>query len=87
MEPFFFARFASAPGVTRFLSEEIFEPRGGGATQSPPVSGVGRFEVPILSGGELGGWQTPDHKAPYPDELIERILACVAKRRGADVMK
>ena len=50
----------AAPGVTRFLSEEIFEPRGGGATQSPPVSGVGRFEVPILSGGDLGGWQTPD---------------------------
>ena len=49
-----------APGVTRFLSEEVFESRGGGATQSPPVSGVGRFDVPFLSGGELGGWRTPD---------------------------
>jgi ABC-type uncharacterized transport system permease subunit len=49
-----------APGITRFLSEEVFEARGGGATQSPPVAGVGRFSVPFLSGGEIGGWQTPD---------------------------
>ena len=49
-----------APGVTRFLSEEIFTDRGGGATQSPSVDSVGRFDVPFLSGGEIAGWQTPD---------------------------
>lgn len=51
-----------APGVTRFLSSELFAGQGDGAiTKSPSMSGsMGSFSVPFLAGGELFGWQTPD---------------------------
>ena len=50
-----------APGITRFLSSEIFTTYPGGSiTQSPRVPGVGRFTVPFLAGGDLFGRQTPD---------------------------
>src|SRR5439155_18367925 len=33
----------------------------GSATQSPPVTGhIGTFDVPFLSGGHIGPWNTPD---------------------------
>ncbi len=51
----------AAPGITRFLSLEIFaEYEGGSITQSPGVDGVGKFTFPILSGGDVGGWKSPD---------------------------
>lgn len=51
----------AAPGITRFLSLEIFANyEGGSITQSPGVDGVGKFTVPFLSGGNLGGWKSPD---------------------------
>ena len=50
-----------APGVARFLSSEIFTGyEGGSITQSPRVPGVGKFTMPILSGGDLFGWGSPD---------------------------
>jgi general nucleoside transport system permease protein len=50
-----------AGGITRYLSVEIFEGQpGGGATQSPRVEGVGTFDVPVLAGGDLFGWHSPD---------------------------
>jgi simple sugar transport system permease protein len=50
-----------APGITRFLSSEIFADYAGGSiTQSPRVPGVGRFTFPFLAGGDLFGWETPD---------------------------
>lgn len=49
------------PGITRFLSETVFEGvPGGGATQSPRVDNVGRLTVPVLAGGKLFGWESPD---------------------------
>jgi ABC-type uncharacterized transport system permease subunit len=49
------------PGITRFLSETVYKGvPGGGATQSPRVSGVGKITAPILAGGKLGGWTSPD---------------------------
>lgn len=46
-----------APGITRYLSSQIFANRqGGGITQSPRVDSVESFDFPILS----GGFQTPD---------------------------
>jgi simple sugar transport system permease protein len=51
-----------APGVARFMANELFtgEP-GGSVTNSPGNSGdIGEFTVPILSGGDLFGWQSPD---------------------------
>jgi simple sugar transport system permease protein len=50
-----------AGGIVRYLSQEVYTGvPGGGATQSPRVEGVGTFDLPILSGGELFGWQSPD---------------------------
>ncbi|MCA1735172.1 MAG: ABC transporter permease [Actinobacteria bacterium] len=50
-----------APGITRFLSSEILTTlEGGSITQSPRVPGVGTFTVPILGGGNIGTWQSPD---------------------------
>ena len=46
-----------APGITRYLSSEIFDGRpGGGITQSPRVDSISEFDLPILS----GGWGGPD---------------------------
>lgn len=50
-----------APGVTRFLSSEIFTGVSGGSiTQSPRVPGVGNVTFAFLAGGNLGTWQTPN---------------------------
>jgi ABC-type uncharacterized transport system permease subunit len=52
------------PGITRFLSSEIFAVKykssGGSITQSPRVPTVGRMTFPFLAGGDLGNWKTPD---------------------------
>lgn len=50
-----------APGVTRFLSSETFaDYPGGSITQSPRLPGVGDFTFPVLAGGDLFGWNSPD---------------------------
>jgi general nucleoside transport system permease protein len=51
-----------AAGVARFLSVVAYAgATGGGATQSPRISGsVGSMTVPFLAGGDLFGWQTPN---------------------------
>ncbi len=49
-------------GGMRFLSVVTYGPdTGGGATQSPPISDViGKASLPVLSGGEILGWESPD---------------------------
>ena len=49
-----------APGLTRFLSDVHFSDRGGSITQSPVISGVSDFTLPILAGGTILGWRSPD---------------------------
>jgi simple sugar transport system permease protein len=51
-----------APGVARFMAGELFalEP-GGSITNSPGNDGrLPTFTMPILSGGDLFGWRSPD---------------------------
>lgn len=50
-----------APGVARFLSSVLFAGREGGTlTDSPPVGNLGRLTLPLLSGGRIGSWHSPD---------------------------
>ncbi len=50
-----------APGLTRYLSDQILTGYDGGSqTQSPRAEPLGRFTMPFLSGGDLFGWRTPD---------------------------
>ena len=49
-----------APGLTRFLSDLHFTDRGGSITQSPNITGVSDFTLPILAGGTIFGWKSPD---------------------------
>jgi simple sugar transport system permease protein len=52
----------AAPGVTRFLSSEVFVGKGDGSiSNSPTMHGtIGKVSLPFLSGGKLVGWTTPD---------------------------
>jgi simple sugar transport system permease protein len=49
-------------GGARFLSSIAYSAEtGGGVTQSPIVPGhIGTFTFPVLSGGRLFGWKSPD---------------------------
>lgn len=55
-----------APGVARFMANVLFttpeaQAAGGAITSSPGNSGsMGRFTMPFTSGGNIGGWQSPD---------------------------
>ncbi len=51
-----------APGVTRFLSGQFFVGNADGSiSNSPTMKGsMGSFTLPILSGGDLFGWKSPD---------------------------
>ena len=49
-----------APGLTRFMSDLHFSDRGGSITQSPSISGVSGFTLPVLAGGTIFGWDSPD---------------------------
>lgn len=50
-----------APGGARFFASAVFADGGGGSTGSPPVDGeLGRLTAPVLAGGRLGSWGTPD---------------------------
>ena len=45
-----------APAVTRFLSQEVWN----SPTQSPRTPGIGDWDVPVLAGGSVFGWESPD---------------------------
>ena len=50
-----------APGLTRFLSSKFFNGHGGSIASSPQTKGhIGFFRCPLLAGGKLFGWKTPD---------------------------
>jgi ABC-type uncharacterized transport system permease subunit len=48
-------------GAMRFLSSIVYTPEtGGSVVQSPPVSGIDTVDLPILAGGNILGWTSPD---------------------------
>jgi simple sugar transport system permease protein len=51
-----------APGVAQFMASELFTGQpGGSVTNSPGNDGrLPQFTLPMLSGGDLFGWKSPD---------------------------
>jgi ABC-type uncharacterized transport system permease subunit len=50
-----------AAGVARYLTVISYGGgSGGGATQSPLINAPTSFDVPVISGGDLFGWHSPD---------------------------
>lgn len=52
-------------GLTQFLAGLIFntghaKSLGGGPRQSPPIDPITTLTLPVLSGGQIGGWKSPD---------------------------
>jgi simple sugar transport system permease protein len=52
-------------GLTQFLAGLLFDTGrakalGGGPRQSPPVDAIKTISLPVLSGGEIFGWKSPD---------------------------
>jgi simple sugar transport system permease protein len=57
-----FAINIMAPGVARFMANELFVGQPGGSVTNSPgnKSPIGRFTFPFTSGGDLFGWTTPN---------------------------
>ena len=51
-----------APGVARFMANELFTGVPGGSVTSSPGNSapMGRFTMPITSGGDFFGWSSPN---------------------------
>ena len=48
-------------GAMRFLSSIVYTPETGGSViQSPPIDGLPNIDLPVLAGGQLFGWDSPD---------------------------
>lgn len=84
-----FALNILAPGIGRFMSTLFFVGQsGGGLTNSPGVSGdMGEFTMPLLSGGSLVGWHTPDPLQWISDQhwFVISDLAGLAKALTTEV--
>ena len=73
-----------APGIARFMANQLFvgEP-GGSVTNSPGnTSSLGRFTMPFLSGGDLLGWTTPDVLGWFEDRGWFVIADLAGAARG-----
>ena len=67
-----------AGGIARYLSVEVYTGVAGRRGHPVPrVEGAGAFDVPILPGGDLFGWQSPDALGSLEDHhwLIVSDLA------------
>lgn len=74
-------------GGMRFLSVVTYGPdTGGGATQSPPISDViGKASLPVLSGGEVLGWESPDWLGSLESQRIFFLSDLAGLLRGLSV--
>ena len=71
-----------APGVARFMANELFTGQeGGSVTNSPGNKGeLPHFTMPLISGGDLFGWRTPDPLGWFEDKewfLVSDIAGMV----------
>jgi simple sugar transport system permease protein len=51
-----------APGIARFMANKLFTGQEGGSVTNSPgnASPIGKFTMPLTSGGDLFGWKSPD---------------------------
>ena len=51
-----------APGIARFMANKLFTGQEGGSVTNSPgnSSPIGKFTMPLTSGGDLFGWKSPD---------------------------
>ena len=51
-----------AAGIARFMANKLFTGQPGGSVTNSPgnSSPIGKFTMPLTSGGDLFGWTTPD---------------------------
>lgn len=73
-----------APGVARFMANELFVGQpGGSVTSSPGNDGdIGHFTMPLLSGGDLFGWKSPDALGDLEDKRWFFVSDVAALLRG-----
>lgn len=72
-----------AGGLARYLSVVAFVGRaGGGPTNSPPVKAIGTFTIPLLSGGTIGRWHSPDLLRPVERTGIPVVADLAGVLRG-----
>lgn len=71
-----------APGVGRYLSGLIFPGYGGSITQSPTLRGTSTFSLPILAGGNLFGWESPDLLGSIEDSDVLLLSEAAGILRG-----
>lgn len=74
-------------GGMRYLSVVTYGGEtGGGATQSPPISDViGKATVPVLSGGKIGSWGSPDLLGTIEEQRLFFISDLAGLLRGLTV--
>lgn len=72
-----------AGGLARYLSVVAFVGKpGGGPTNSPPVRPIGTVTLPLLSGGSIGGWDSPDALRPVERGGIPVVADLAGVLRG-----
>jgi simple sugar transport system permease protein len=72
-----------AGGLARYLSVVAFVGKpGGGPTNSPPVRAIGTFSIPVLSGGTIGGWHSPDLLRPVERTKVPVLADLAGVLRG-----
>ena len=59
-----------APGVARFMANKLFTGQPGGSVTNSPgnSSPIGKFTMPLTSGGDLFGWKSPDPLGWFEDQ-------------------
>ena len=72
-----------AAGIVRYLSVILYEGvEGAGPTQSPSIGMVGVNGLPVLSGGTIAGWKSPDLLGSIAEQQWFFVSDAAAVLRG-----
>jgi general nucleoside transport system permease protein len=76
------------PGISRYIGSVVFAGHSDGAvTNSPTMSQVNKFTMPILSGGRIGSWSSPDFFGRLGEKnwFLVSDLASIIKGFSTDI--